>query len=321
MHRSPPPPHARGHPPGITACWGHWGRGGLTLSCGLEIFIFAYIIHPVQVANFVNAVYLLPMAAGVNKLHLPLVAQPPHPHCHRAGGWAKPHSRPYRRHAGHKNTILFTERWGPFIQGPQGSPSVGWCSSRSPGHGPFLAEPCNRLLQRVAKCFNLEGTLLLGQQQLSAGKRQPVLGLSYEAEDCYQGSLQQQARPHRPGCCSRDGTGKVWGPQAFQEQVWLCALAGHWKGKKVTPSFLSELCWYRGDTCPSMGREEGPTPACWPLPGYHRVLSTLPPGPGPALPGRRGSSSRSYRPYIPKTRKLKKTVTPTRETVAGAVKN
>ncbi|KAJ1072036.1 hypothetical protein K5549_013903 [Capra hircus] len=48
----------RGHPPGITACWGHWGRGvGLTLSCGLEIFIFAYVIHPVQVANFVNAVY------------------------------------------------------------------------------------------------------------------------------------------------------------------------------------------------------------------------------------------------------------------------
>lgn len=28
-----------------------------------------------------------------------------------------------------------------------------------------------------------------------------------------------------------------------------------------------------------------------------------------------------YRPYIPNTRKLKKTVTPTRETVAGAVKN
>lgn len=27
------------------------------LSYGLEIFIFAYVIHPVQVANFVNAVY------------------------------------------------------------------------------------------------------------------------------------------------------------------------------------------------------------------------------------------------------------------------
>lgn len=53
-----PPRMPRGHPPGITACWGHWGRGvGLTLSCGLEIFIFAYVIHPVQVANFVNAVY------------------------------------------------------------------------------------------------------------------------------------------------------------------------------------------------------------------------------------------------------------------------
>lgn len=31
--------------------------------------------------------------------------------------------------------------------------------------------------------------------------------------------------------------------------------------------------------------------------------------------------SHPYRPYIPNTRKLKKTVTPTRETVAGAVKN
>ena len=34
------------------------GRVMLTLSCGLEIFIFAYVIHLVQVANFVNAVYL-----------------------------------------------------------------------------------------------------------------------------------------------------------------------------------------------------------------------------------------------------------------------
>lgn len=33
------------------------GGWGLTLSCGLEIFIFAYVIHLVQVANFVNAVY------------------------------------------------------------------------------------------------------------------------------------------------------------------------------------------------------------------------------------------------------------------------
>uniref|UniRef100_A0A5F9DTB7 Uncharacterized protein n=1 Tax=Oryctolagus cuniculus TaxID=9986 RepID=A0A5F9DTB7_RABIT len=54
------PSPARGRPPGITACCGIWGRGlGLTLSCGLEIFIFACVTHPVQVANFVNAVYSL----------------------------------------------------------------------------------------------------------------------------------------------------------------------------------------------------------------------------------------------------------------------
>lgn len=87
-----PPRMPRGHPPGITACWGHWGRGvGLTLSCGLEIFIFAYVIHPVQVANFVRAVYLPnPMAAGVNKLHLLLVARSTHRHCLCARDRAKP---------------------------------------------------------------------------------------------------------------------------------------------------------------------------------------------------------------------------------------
>lgn len=89
--------------------------GGLTLSCGLEIFIFAYIIHPVQVANFVNAVYPLPMAAGVNKLHLPLVAWPPHPHHHGAGAGSAC-SGCYRSHGGHR-VPLFSCRHRAFIQG------------------------------------------------------------------------------------------------------------------------------------------------------------------------------------------------------------
>lgn len=58
MHHSPP--HAQGPPAWHYRMLGSLGEGvGLTLSCGLEIFIFAYVIHPVQVANFVNAVYSL----------------------------------------------------------------------------------------------------------------------------------------------------------------------------------------------------------------------------------------------------------------------
>uniref|UniRef100_A0A8C0WAM9 Uncharacterized protein n=1 Tax=Castor canadensis TaxID=51338 RepID=A0A8C0WAM9_CASCN len=53
--------HAQGPPTWYDhTCWHHWGRVvGLMLSYGLEIFIFAYVIHTVQVANFVNSVYSL----------------------------------------------------------------------------------------------------------------------------------------------------------------------------------------------------------------------------------------------------------------------
>uniref|UniRef100_A0A2I2YU86 Uncharacterized protein n=1 Tax=Gorilla gorilla gorilla TaxID=9595 RepID=A0A2I2YU86_GORGO len=44
-----------GHRPGITT----WRGVELTLSCHLETFIFAYVIHSVQVANSVNAMYSL----------------------------------------------------------------------------------------------------------------------------------------------------------------------------------------------------------------------------------------------------------------------
>uniref|UniRef100_A0A8C0XPY4 Uncharacterized protein n=1 Tax=Castor canadensis TaxID=51338 RepID=A0A8C0XPY4_CASCN len=51
-------------PPCILSCLNVWvvrGSGPPTCitTCGLEIFIFAYVIHPIQVANFVNAVYSL----------------------------------------------------------------------------------------------------------------------------------------------------------------------------------------------------------------------------------------------------------------------
>lgn len=106
------------------------------------------------------------------------------------------------------------------------------------------------------------------------------------------------------------------------------------KKRKMTSSFLPELCLHRGDVCtlvdmkgrPHTGLlcsvEENP-----PYP-FHPSL----PGPWAQLWPGKGEAMRtktmpfiflpmSYRPYIPNTRKLKKTVTPTRETVAGAVKN
>lgn len=95
-------------------------------------------------------------------------------------------------------------------------------------------------------------------------------------------------------------------------------MAHAWAGcQKESSALGSELCWHRGQLFHRQGKVHAHLSL---LQGYH-VLAALPPDLGTAEEAHALQLSRFYRPYIAKTRKLKKTVTPTRETVAGAVKN
>lgn len=94
--------------------------------------------------------------------------------------------------------------------------------------------------------------------------------------------------------------------------------------------FLPELCLQR--YLYPMDMKGGHTPPGSYGQGTHHTFPIPPRSLGPALARKGGRPRRRttmpfyvsrcpYLPYIPNTRKLKKTVTPTKETVAGAVKN
>lgn len=73
------------------------------------------------------------MAAGVNKLHLPLVAGPTHPHYHVAGGRAKPFSQCHKRKLhSHKMELYSVTDTGPPSNSPRQGPGAQCSIPRAP---------------------------------------------------------------------------------------------------------------------------------------------------------------------------------------------
>lgn len=111
-----------------------------------------------------------------------------------------------------------------------------------------------------------------------------------------------------------------------------CELWDSKRGKMIS-SFLPELCLQR--YLYPLDMKGGHIPASWVLWTGYPPYPSYPSLPGPwaqLWPGKGGGheggrprlsfvSQYPYLPYIPNTRMLKKTVTPTKEIVAGPVKN